>query len=462
MHVTGMGEVLLGHTLRAVWWRYGRRIGCLGSILLLVAAAMGLQGWWSEHLPHPWPGILQVAWVVLFFFLAGTAFRDQPVQRTARTSGSKATGPLLRAWPLVAVLVVAVGVGAVVGIRSSAGGGRDHRSTPTSSTTPGSGAVAQFARLHADRAHALDAWAQAVSAPVATFLPVSAKVLSEEQRIRDQARAAADTCETADKDPCQLLDTLRDLADQEGHRLGNLERAKRLGRRAEAYTAFTGLQAVNCDYASKVIDLLHQSSSPIPLSRRLPALRDQAYAIALAACDPAGFTYRELLQAARAAHVRPAKWPPSVLRMDPPEREWRIYAAAVDRSAPIVEDLLAELQRDLEAVRNGAMPPDVFPDLVGPDPIAAQSEVDLDAPKPITDTTLIGRLGKAVRIIAKLGPPADPSVRRAWQRYLDALDSYGVAMGHAAAGDLEGMRAAFAKGNSRATSALALFAAHRR
>jgi hypothetical protein len=64
--------------------------------------------------------------------------------------------------------------------------------------------------------------------------------------------------------------------------------------------------------------------------------------------------------------------------------------------------MLTELQRDLEAVRNGAMPPDAFPDLVGPDPIAAQSEMDLDAHEPIADTTLIGRLSKAVRVGAKL------------------------------------------------------------
>jgi hypothetical protein len=241
-----------------------------------------------------------------------------------------------------------------------------------------------------------------------------------------------------------------------------LERAKSLGRRDKAYAAFTALRGVDCDYARKVVELLDRTSSSAGLSGRLATLRDQAYAIALAACDAMPYGDNKLLEAARAAHVRPATWPPAVLRLDPPEREWRVYGEAVDRSARMVEGLLAELQRYLVDLRDGSMPPAVFPELVGPDPIAAQSELDLDADKPISDTTLIGRLSKADRIVSDLGPPADVRVRHAWKAYHDALDSYGLAMTRAAAGDLESMRAALAKGNSRAASALAAFSAHRR
>ena len=45
-----------------------------------------------------------------------------------------------------------------------------------------------------------------------------------------------------------------------------------------------------------------------------------------------------------------------------------------------VEKVLTELQRDLEAVRDGFLPPEVFADMAGPDPIAAQAELDPDAP----------------------------------------------------------------------------------
>jgi hypothetical protein len=52
-----------------------------------------------------------------------------------------------------------------------------------------SGAVAEFTRMNNDRTRTLDAWDQAQSAPYAAFLPISTKVLSDEQRIKDQAAA---------------------------------------------------------------------------------------------------------------------------------------------------------------------------------------------------------------------------------------------------------------------------------
>lgn len=81
-------------------------------------------------------------------------------------------------------------------------------------------------------------------------------------------------------------------------------------------------------------------------------MADEAHGIVLAACDRE--VDRSVQQAARAAGVPPANWPPSMLRMDPPEREWRIYAAAVDRSAVVVEKVLTELQRYLEASNSGS------------------------------------------------------------------------------------------------------------
>ncbi len=276
------------------------------------------------------------------------------------------------------LLIAAAGIGLVVGVRLSAGGGNDRGSGPTTSTTAGSAAIAEFARLHGDRVRALETWTPAVAAPLTAFLPVSGKVMREEQRIMERAAATANTCDTADEDPCRLLGILHELADRERSRLGMLVRAKRLDRRAEAYAAFTGLRSDNCDYAGKVVDLLDRPSSPDLLSRRLPMLRDHAYAIALTACDATRNSDQMLLGAARAARVRPTAWPPSVLRMHLPADEWRIYATAVDRSAVMVEKVLAELQSDLEAVRDGFMPPEAFADVAGPDPAAAQSWLYLD------------------------------------------------------------------------------------
>ena len=362
----------------------------------------------------------------------------------------------------VCLLLAAIAIGVAIGVRLNAESGPNHGGEATISTTPGDGAVAEFVRLHNDRMRALDAWPRALSTPFATFLPISTEVRNEEQRIQEQARAAAGTCEAIDEQPCQLLDMLAELADQEYVRLGTLERAKRLQRRAEAYAAFTGLRGRNCDYAGQLIELLRRPSSPA-LSHRLPTLREQAYGIALTACDRTRDNDRALLRAARTARVRPASWPPSVLLIDPPEQEWRIYAGAVGRSTVIVERVLAELQRNLEAVREGDMPPEAFADLAGPDPIAAQAEFDLDAPESLKkDTTLIGRLAEAERIVAELGPPADPNARRAWRAYQAALRSYELAVQYAARGALQNMRSALAQGNSRATPALEAFAPYRR
>jgi hypothetical protein len=359
------------------------------------------------------------------------------------------------------LLVAGVGIAIAVGIGFNTGRRNDHGGGPTASTTIASGAAAEFVRMNDARGRALDAWDQAQGNPYATFLPVSTQVLGEEERIRDQA--AARTCETADEDPCRLLDLLRRLADQEWTRLGALERAKRLGRRAEAYAAFTGLRAANCDYAGTVVELLDRPSSPIRLADRLPALRNQAYGIALTACDTTLDSDRALLRAARAEGVRPASWPPSTLRFDPPDQEWRIYARAVDRSAVIVKKVLGDLQRSLHAVVEGYMPPEAFADQAGPDPAAAQAQLDPDASASSKqDWTLIGRLAEAQRVVAELGPPTDPDVRRAWQAYRGALRSYELAVKRAATGDLRDMKAALAKGNSRAAPALAAFASHRR
>jgi len=179
----------------------------------------------------------------------------------------------VHAWLLGAA--VAIG-GVVIGVSLNAGGRHEQGSGPTTSTTAGSAAVAEFVQLDNDRTRALDAWTQAQSAPFAAFLPVSTKARSEEQHIKEQAGAAARTCGTADEDPCRLLDTLRELADRESFGVGMLQRAKRLGRRAEAHAALTGLRGANCDSAGEVVFLLDRPSSPIWLSHRLPAPRDQA------------------------------------------------------------------------------------------------------------------------------------------------------------------------------------------
>jgi hypothetical protein len=210
-----------------------------------------------------------------------------------------------------------------------------------------------------------------------------------------------------------------------------------------------------------VLDLLDKPDSPAGLSQHLPALADEAHGIVLAACDRE--TDRAALQAARAAGVPPASWPPSTLRMDPPEREWRIYAAAVDRSAVVVEKVLTDLQRDLKAIADGRLPPEVFADVAGPDPIAAQAQLDPDAPESVKkDDTLIGRLVHAEQLVAELGPPADPDLRRAWQGYLGALRRYELAVQHAADGAVQDMQEVLAQANARAAPALAAFASRRR
>jgi hypothetical protein len=60
-------------------------------------------------------------------------------------------------------------------------------------------------------------------------------------------------------------------------------------------------------------------------------------------------------------------------------------------------------------VRNGILPPQVFADLAGPDPIAAQAELDPDGPELVKkDDTLIGRLGQAEQLVAELVHPPIP------------------------------------------------------
>lgn len=363
-----------------------------------------------------------------------------------------------QAW----LLAAAVGVGIVIGLFLNTDSPPDSTG-PTASTTAGRAAIGQFVRLWDDRRRALDDWTQAFGGPFAAFLPISTKALSQEREITQQAADLADSCEAAEGDACRLLDALGELADYEWARLANLERAKRLGRRDDAYSAYRALRFDNCDYAQKVLDLLDKPASSTSLAQHRPTLANEVHGIVLAACDPVRPSDRAALKAARAAGVRPANWPPSMLRMDPPEREWRMYAAAVDRSAVIVEKVLAELQRELQAVRDGLLPPDVFADMAGPDPIAAQAQMDLTAPESLKkDKTLLGRLAEAEEIVAELGPPADTGVRRAWQEYRGAVSRYELAVQHAADGALEDMRAALAQANARAAPALTAFASHRR
>jgi hypothetical protein len=134
------------------------------------------------------------------------------------------------AWALVA----GVGIAITIAIGMNAGRSHDQASRPTASTTAAAGAAAEFARLNKERGRILAAWDRAQSAPFATFRPVSTRVLSEEARIRDRATAAARACETVDEDHCRLLDALGKLVDHEWTRLVDMERAKRLGLRAEA------------------------------------------------------------------------------------------------------------------------------------------------------------------------------------------------------------------------------------
>lgn len=139
------------------------------------------------------------------------------------------------------------------------------------------------------------------------------------------------------------------------------------------------------------------------------------------------------------------------------------HARAVDRSAVLVEKALGDLQRGLEAVTEGYLSPDTFAELAGPDPNAAQAQVDPDASESLKeDHTLIGRLGKAEEVVAELGPPTDLAVRRAWLAYRSALERYELAVQHAAGGALRDMRAALAQGSARAAPALAAFASHGR
>jgi hypothetical protein len=359
------------------------------------------------------------------------------------------------------LLAAAVGIGIIIGLILNTDSQPDPTSKATASTTAGRAAISEFERLQENRLRALDSWTQALGGPFAAFLPISTRAQSEDRRIVEQAAALAGSCEAAEGDACRLLDALGDLADSEGVRLGNLERAKRLGRRNDAYAAFRALRFDNCHYAQKVLDLLDKPDSPAGLSQHLPALADEAHGIVLAACDRE--TDRAALQAARAAGVPPASWPPSTLRMDPPEREWRIYAAAVDRSAVVVEKVLTDLQRDLKAIADGRLPPEVFADVAGPDPIAAQAQLDPDAPESVKkDDTLIGRLVHAEQLVAELGPPADPDVRRAWQGYRGALGRYELAVQHAADGAVQDMQEVLAQANARAAPALAAFASRRR
>ena len=71
---------------------------------------------------------------------------------------------------------------------------------------------------------------------------------------------------------------LGELADYEWARLANLERAKRLNRRDDAYSAYGALRFDNCDYAQKVRDLLDRPASSSSLARQLPTLADEVLA----------------------------------------------------------------------------------------------------------------------------------------------------------------------------------------
>ena len=143
-----------------------------------------------------------------------------------------------QAW----LLAAAVGIGIVIGLILNTDSQPDPASQATASTTAGRTAISEFERLRKNRLRALDGWTQALGGPLAAFLPISTKARSEERGIAEQAAALTGSCEAAEEDACQLLDALGDLSDGEWVRLGNLERAKRLGRRDDAYAAFRALR----------------------------------------------------------------------------------------------------------------------------------------------------------------------------------------------------------------------------
>jgi hypothetical protein len=71
----------LGTAIKAAWWRYGRRIGVLGIVLIAVAS---VQGWW-EQLPRPWGTVAGWASVVLFCACAVAVVRNRPGRQPCRS-----------------------------------------------------------------------------------------------------------------------------------------------------------------------------------------------------------------------------------------------------------------------------------------------------------------------------------------------------------------------------------------
>lgn len=84
-----------------------------------------------------------------------------------------------QAWPLAA----AVGIRIVIGLILNTDSQPDPTSQATASTTAGRAAISEFERLQENRLRALDGWTQALSGPLAAFLPISTKAQSEERRI---------------------------------------------------------------------------------------------------------------------------------------------------------------------------------------------------------------------------------------------------------------------------------------
>lgn len=72
-----------GSALKLVWWRYGRRIGLLGVILLLFAGTYGDNGWFYD-LPRPLGSVVGWTCVILFFTFLYLLVRSRPGRQQCR------------------------------------------------------------------------------------------------------------------------------------------------------------------------------------------------------------------------------------------------------------------------------------------------------------------------------------------------------------------------------------------
>jgi hypothetical protein len=73
----------LGTAIKAAWWRYGHRIGCLGVVVIAVTSVLGTQNWW-ERLPRPWDTVAGWACLVIFCACATVVVRSRPGRQPCR------------------------------------------------------------------------------------------------------------------------------------------------------------------------------------------------------------------------------------------------------------------------------------------------------------------------------------------------------------------------------------------